>query len=117
MDDYWRNKEKEDRRSHDFFKAVREKNYDEAMHKADPDHFVDYLNYKQQIDYRVRNEEPMNSELAPEQTELLDLIAEQESLDVEFGNALRQEVFAIDPSEPAAFRKFADLRNYILSLF
>ena len=114
-DDYWREKEKEDRRREEMYKALRERDYDTATRKASPDHYPDYLRIKGSKTTQPNTVAPAEtSALTDEQKSLLELI-ECTQLDIHGRIRLIQLVYSVDLQAPNAGERLSQIRHEIES--
>jgi hypothetical protein len=112
-DDYWRNKQKEDRRREVFYDAMRERDYDAATREASPDTYLDYLRLKDSQSVQPPGASSQQvAALTEERKNLVELI-ERTSLDIHGRIRLIQMVHAVDPSSPGANEKFDQMRMHI----
>jgi hypothetical protein len=109
---YWKNKEKEDRRREGMYDAIRKGDYDRATHEASPDAYLDYLRLKNPQDVQQPNTftHQIAADLTEERKNLLELI-ECTRLDIHGRIKLIQMVHAIDLSSPGAREKMDQIRR------
>ena len=115
-DDYWREKQKEERRREEMYKALRERDYDTAIQKAAPDDYLDYLRINESQTTQSSTVAPAEtSALTDEQKSLFELI-ECTQLDIHGRIRLMQLVYAVDLQAPNAGERLSRIRQEIVKL-
>ena len=97
------------------YKALRERDYDTAIQKASPDHYLDYLRIKEsQTTQQNTVASAETPALTAEQKSLFELI-ECTQLDIHGRIRLMQLVYSVDLQAPSARERMSQIRQEIES--